>query len=144
MRVADVNVLVYAHRRETDRHEEYLSWLEGARTADEPLGVSDAVLSGFLRVVTHPKVFKEPTPLNDALAFAAAVRTAPSAIEVAPGKRHWRLFEDLCRATSARGNAIPDAWLAALAIEQGATWITADRGFGRFPGLRWAHPLDPG
>lgn len=135
-------MLVYAHRRETDRHDDYLSWLEEARTADEPLGVSDVVLSGFLRVVTHPKVFKDPTPLDHALAFAAAVRTAPSAIGVVPGRRHWRLFEDLCRTTGVRGNAIPDAWFAALAIEQGATWITADRGFSRFPGLRWAHPLD--
>lgn len=142
MRCVDVDVLVYAHRPEAPGHERQRAWLEQARSAHEPLGLADAVLSGFLRVVTHPRVFREPTPLAVALAFADALLGSEAAVRVAPGERHWPLFADLCRRVDATGNVIPDAYLAALAIEQGATWITNDRSFGRFPGLRWAHPLD--
>lgn len=142
MLAVDVDILVYAHRADTEDHPDYLAWLEDARSADEPLGVSDVVLSGFLRIVTHPKVFVDPTPIGEALDFARLVREAPAALPLAPGARHWRIFEDLCRTARARGNSVPDAWLAALAIEHRATWITADRGFSRFPDLRWSHPLD--
>lgn len=141
MRCADVNVLVYAHRPEAPRHEEYRAWLELVRADDEPLGLIDVVLSGFLRVVTNPRVFREPTPLPIALEFIRHLRDGPSAIGVSPGPRHWPVFERLCRATEASGNAIPDAFLAAIVIEQGATWFSADRGFARYPGLRWRHPL---
>ncbi|MFN8122375.1 MAG: type II toxin-antitoxin system VapC family toxin [Thermoleophilia bacterium] len=141
MRCADVNVLVYAHRPEAPRHDEYRAWLERVRVDDEPLGLVDVVLSGFLRVVTNPRIFREPTPLPVALEFIRNLREGPSAIGVAPGPRHRPVFERLCRETEASGNAIPDAFLAAIAIEQGATWFSADRGFARYPGLRWRHPL---
>jgi uncharacterized protein len=142
MRCVDVNVLVYAHRDESPGHAEYLSWLEDARRADEPLGVSPLVLSGFLRVVTHPRVFADPTPLDVALAFADAVRTSPNALRLLPGARHWGIFTRLCSNADVRGNLVPDAYLAALAIEHGGTWYSADRGFARFGDLRWCHPLD--
>lgn len=142
MRCVDANVLVYAHRPEGPDHERYRAWLHLARSADEPLGISDLVLSGFLRIVTHPRVFREPTPLDVAVRFTEAVRSAPSALAVAPGPRHWEIFLRLCRAADARGNLVPDAYLAAVAIEHGATWFSADRGFSRFPGLSWRHPLE--
>jgi len=141
MRCVDVNVLVYAHRRESPEHDLYREWLDTARGGSEPLGISSLVLSGFLRVVTHPRVFREPTPLTDALAFTEAVRAAPGSVDVQPGPRHWAIFAQLCRAADVRGNLVADAYLAALAIEQGATWYSADRGFARFDGLRWRHPL---
>ena len=142
MRCVDVNVLVYAHRADVDRHAEYRDWLEAARAAPEPLGVSSVVLSGFVRIVTHPKVFREPTSLDVALTFAGALRGSPAAIAVEPGIRHWSIFEELCRRVEVRGNDVPDAFLAALAIEQGATWYSADGSFARYPTLRWQHPLD--
>ncbi len=108
------------------------------------MGVSELVLSGFVRVVTHPRVFDPPDPVEAALDFAAAVRGQPAAVLVTPGERHWAVFDQLCRAAGARGNLVPDAWLAALAIESGAEFITTDRDFSRFPGLRWRHPLAPG
>jgi predicted nucleic acid-binding protein len=61
---------------------------------------------------------------------------------ISPGSRHWGIFVDLCRKVGAKGNLIPDAYLAALAIESGSEWITTDRDYARFPGLRWRHPLD--
>lgn len=141
MPCADVSVLVYVHRPESPKRDGYRTWLEQARRGVEPLGVAATVLSGFLRVVTHPRVFEEPTPLDGALEFVEAVRGSPAAVPVLPGERHWQIFTDICRQLDARGNTVPDAFLAAIAIEQGATWVSADRGFAGFPGLRWMDPL---
>jgi len=142
MRCVDANILVYAHRPESDRHERFRSWLDEARRGPEPLGLWEVVLSSFLRVVTHPRVFLEPTPRDVGLAFVEALREGPASMTIAGGDRHWPIFVDLCRRVGATGNRIPDAYLAALVIEQGATLVTADRGFARYPGLRWEHPLD--
>ncbi|HET7476144.1 MAG TPA: type II toxin-antitoxin system VapC family toxin [Dermatophilaceae bacterium] len=142
MLLADVNAYLYAHRPESPRSAEHKSWLEGALCGREPFGVSELVLAGFVRIVTNHRVYREPTTPAVALAFCAAVRQAPSAVVVRPGVRHWSIFEELCLGLGARGNAVPDAYLAALAIEHGATWVTTDRGFARFPGLRWRTPLD--
>lgn len=141
MRLVDVNVLVYAFREDAPGHAAHRAWLEGILASDEAYAVSDQVLAGFLRIVTHPRVFHPPTPIDPALAFAAAIRDRPNAVLVAPGGRHWGIFTNLCRAAEAKGNLIPDAWLAALAIEHGCEFITTDRDYARFSGLRWRHPL---
>jgi predicted nucleic acid-binding protein len=60
---------------------------------------------------------------------------------VAPGQRHWTVFQDLCVAAGAVGNLVQDAWFAALAIEFGCEWITTDRDYARFPGVRWRTPF---
>ena len=141
MILPDVNILVYAHRRDTTEHRAVRRWLEGVVEADEAYAMSDLVISGFVRVVTHPRIFREPSPLADALAFAEQLLDQPHCVLVQPGPRHWDIFVRLCRQASARGNVVPDAFLAALAIEAGCEWITTDRDFARFEGLRWRHPL---
>lgn len=105
------------------------------------MGVSELVLSGFVRVATHPRIFSPPAAIDQALAFATAVRTQPNAVLLAPGSRHWEIFERLCMIANAKGNLVADAYLAALAIESGSELITTDRDFSRFAGLRWRHPL---
>jgi uncharacterized protein len=139
--LADVNVLVYAHRSDATDHSRFRDWLEETLAGDVAVAVSEQILASFLRVVTHPRVFVDPTPLEDAFAFADAVRSTPNGVLVAAGPRHWGIFERLCTSVDARGNLIPDAYLAALAIENGCDWVTTDRDFSRFPGLRWRHPL---
>ena len=141
MLLTDVNILVYAHRRDAAGHLRYRAWLDDMLTAEAAFGVSELVLSGFLRIVTHPRVFKQPTPIDVALHFADGLRNHPNAVALAPGGRHWNIFTRLCRDAGAKGNLIPDAYLAALAIESGSEWITADRDYARFTGLRWKHPL---
>ena len=141
MLLPDVNVLVYAHRSDTRDHDRYRSWLESVLAGDAAFAVSDLVLSGFLRVVTHPGVFAEPTPLEVALRFVADVRERPTCVVVTPGSRHWDIFQRLCRESGAKGNLVPDAYLAAIAIEAGLEWVTTDRDYARFSGLRWRHPL---
>lgn len=95
----------------------------------------------MIRITTNPRIFSKPAPIGDAIAFADTLRAEPNAIVVSPGPRHWELFTGLCRDVKAKGNLVPDAWLAALAIESGCELVTADRDFSRFPGLRWRHPL---
>lgn len=138
----DVNVLIYAHRPESPDHVDYKDWLETARRAREPLGVADVVLSGFLRIVTNPKVFREPTPIGPVLEFVDQIRSSPSYLRATPSSHLWDIFGRLATMTNARGGAVPDAYLAASAIDLNATLVTADRGFARYKGLDWAHPLD--
>ena len=141
MILCDVNVLVYAFRSDVDRHGEYRGWLLERLAGAENVGVSELVLTQMVRVVTHPRVFVEPSPPAEAFAFAEAVRSAPNAVLVTPGPRHWDIFGDLCWRAGAKGNLIWHAYFAAMAIEWGCEWISTDRDFARFPGLRWRHPL---
>ena len=109
--------------------------------SDEAYGVSELVLSGFLRIVTHPRAFPLPSPLDSALAFTEDIRGRQNCLVITPGDRHWEIFVRLCQASSARGTLVADAYFAALAIESGSEWITMDRDFARFPGLRWRRPF---
>jgi hypothetical protein len=141
MILLDVNVLVYAMREDAERHAEYAVYLRRVLGGAESVGVSDMVLSGAVRILTHRRIFRPPTPMGLAMDFAEFVRESPNVLSVSPGARHWEIFTDLCRATNAVGGLVTDAWFAALAIEQGCEWVSADRDFARFPGLRWHHPL---
>ena len=134
-------MLVYAHRGGTTEHEQIGAWLEGVVNGVNAFGLSTLVLSGVLRIITHPRVFAKPTPVDVALDFVRSLRALPNSVEVTPGPRHWEIFDSLCEATRPTGNEIPDAYHAALAIESGSEWVTTDRGFARFEGLRWRHPL---
>lgn len=141
MKLLDVNILVAAHREDAEQHHSIRPWLESQLENPPGIALSDLVLSGFVRVVTHPKIFKIPTPLEQALEFAVDLRARSSVTVVRPGINHWEIFLGLCRSADARGNLVPDAYHAALAIEYGLEWITFDRGFARYPRLRWSCPL---
>lgn len=107
MILPDVNVLVYAHRQDTPDHDRYRDWLEGVLNGDQAFGVAELVLSGFLRIVTHPRIFRAP-PLDVALAFVEQIRTHPRCVIVRSGPRHWDIFNQLCRTVAATSNSIPD------------------------------------
>jgi toxin-antitoxin system PIN domain toxin len=141
MLAPDVNVLVYAYREDLPEHPACRRWLEETVRSDAAFAVFDLVLAGFLRVVTHPRVFKTPTPFKEAVVFAHELRGQPNCVVVQPGPRHWEIFERVCGEAGAKGNVIADAYLAALAIESGCEWVTTDRDYSRFPGLRWRHPF---
>ena len=142
MVMIDVNVLVYAHRTDAPGHLQYRQWFESVINSDAAFGISDLVLSGFLRIVTHPRIFREPSPLESALSFVTEVRERQNCVLIRPGERHWTIFERLIRESGAKGNLIADAFLAALALESGSVWITTDRDYSRFRGLTWRHPFD--
>lgn len=134
-------MLVYAHRSDLLEHNAYRQWLETTVSSEPAYGVSELVLSSFVRVVTHTGIFPSPTPLSEALAQVAALRSRANCVLITPGAHHWEIFVRLCRAVGAKGNLVADAYLAALAIESGSEWITTDRDYSRFPELRWRHPL---
>ena len=144
MKLCDVNVLVYAHREESLHHAEYAAFLRKLAGGDSAFGLSEAVLSGFVRIVTNPRVFKHPTPTSLALDFCAALRACPQAVILRPGERNWTIFSELCRSSPATGKLVADSWHAALAIEHGCHWISTDGDFARFAPLNWSHPLKVG
>ena len=138
----DVNVLLYALRRDSERHTAYRRWLEDALNGSEPVALLEPVLAAVFRIGTHPAIFKVPTPLAAIDAFVDACLDAPSAIRLRADEQHFELFRDLCRRSDSRGNLVQDAYLAAIALEHNATFVTTDRDFSRFRRLRWQHPLD--
>lgn len=142
MILPDVNILVYAFREDAVDHKKYQNWLESYLNGDETYGMSELVLSGFLRVVTHPRIFSVPTPIEMALKFTTQLKEQVHCTMISPTMRHWEIFEKLCRTCKVKGNLVPDAYFAALAIESGSEWITTDRDYSRFPGLRWRHPFE--
>ena len=141
MILPDVNVLVYAFRPDADRHAEYKDWLEAAIDGPAAYGIAPQVLGSFLRICTHPRIFRRPSALDAAFEFCRAVLEHPNATLVTPGERHWGIFELLCRGSKATGNLLQDAWFAALAMEAGCEWITTDRDYARFEGLSWRAPF---
>lgn len=140
MVLPDVNILVAAYRDDAPAHPACRPWLESVLDSDDAFALSTLVLSGFLRVVTHPRIFALPSPPVHAMRFANALRRQPHCVEVSPGERHWSIFSRLCRKAQVSGNLVPDAYFAALAIEHGCEWITLDRDFSRFENLRWRTP----
>jgi uncharacterized protein len=136
MKLPDINVLVYAFRRSSAQHAISRSWLE--KTVEEPGGfaVSKLTLAGVVRILTNPRASPDPISTADAFAFCDSLLAQPTCGLVEPGETHWQIFRELCVATRMRGGDTTDAWYAALAIEWGCEWVTFDRDFLKYPGLR--------
>ena len=140
MIVPDVNILVYAFRADAPEHDAYASWLNDA-IIREPIGVSDTILSGFVRIVTHPRITTAPAPIEAAMSFTSSLLAAPRTQWVTAGAPTWERLGALATDDSGiRGNLVPDAYIAALCLTNGARLATRDRGFGRFPHLTWFDP----
>ena len=138
MLLCDVNIFIYAHREDANGHAFYRTWLEDLIESQQTFLYSEFVLSAFVRIATHPKIFRPPSATGLALEFASQIRSAPNGVGIMPGANHWRIFVALCKRSAAVGNLVPDAYLAALAIEAQAEWITTDRDFKAFePELVW-------
>jgi len=137
----DINVLVYAHKEGSPYHQEYAAWLTQF-IEDERFAAAHIILSGFIRITTHPKIYTPPSTLEEVLGFANNFVNHPNCTVIAPESQHWSIFTHLCKQINARANDVTDAYLAALAIEHDCEFVTADKGFARFPGLRWRHPLN--
>lgn len=140
MWLPDVNVLVYAHRPESEHHRRSAAWLANVAEGAAPFALSELVISGFLRVVTARRIFIEPSPIDVALDFIEQLTLRPTCRLLRPGPRHLGIFLDLCRRHPVAGGLVADAYHAALAIETGCTWVTFDTDFARFDGLTWSTP----
>ena len=140
MILPDVNVLIYALRKDVPQHEVCRRWLNSVVAGDARFGISLLALAAVVRVTTQARIYKTPSTTDEAFGFCEDIRSQPHCQVVEPGERHWDIFQRLCVDTDTRGPRVTDAWFAALAIESGCEWITLDRDFARFPGLKWQVP----
>jgi toxin-antitoxin system PIN domain toxin len=139
--LVDVNILLHAANAQSDHHVSAKSWLDRMLQAPAPLGLPWHSILGFLRLATNTRVF--PRPLAMAVAWEQ-IRTwlaAEAAWIPHPTEHHADVLEELLRQPGVHGNLVPDAHLAALAIEHGLILCSADGDFARFSGLRWQNPL---
>ena len=135
MIIFDVNVFVTAMDLDAASYSVANQALVRALTGSEPVGVIDDTLTATMRICTNRRIKTQPASTEKALAFCERIRTAPMAERVESGAAAWQRFVGLVTALELRGNDVPDAWLAAQAIELGAHFVTFDKGFERFPGL---------
>jgi uncharacterized protein len=141
MLLPDVNVLLAGFRPDHAHQQLARRFLEEARAGTVAIGLSDVALASVVRLATDPRVFVHPDPVDAVLDFVDVLLEPPAQVLQA-GSNHWTRFAELCRHLQLRANLVPDAYLAALALEQSAELITFDRGFGRYPRLRWRCLLD--
>jgi toxin-antitoxin system PIN domain toxin len=144
MILPDVNVLIYAFRKDMHQHAVCRSWLEGVVAGDARFGISPLALSAMVRITTNPRAYRMPSPVEEAFRFCDILLAQPHCQIVEPGERHWTIFKHLCIDTDTAGARVSDAWFAALAIEWGCEWVTLDRDYARFPGLKWHVPKPSG
>jgi toxin-antitoxin system PIN domain toxin len=140
MKLLDVNVVIAAHRHDHPHHGLVRPWFDQMIEVAEPFAVPDPTWASFVRVTTSRRIFSEPTPLSHAFEFVNAVRAQPAHLVINPGPEAFSTFERLCLEHEAAGDLAADAYLAALAVDQGATLVSLDRDFARFTGLDWRFP----
>lgn len=140
MKILDVNVVLAAYRQDHPDHPVARGWMERLVTGGEQFGVPWSVWWSFLRLAGHPRIFAVPAPVEDCLAFVAAVRAEPGHVPAEPGPRHLTCLREACRQGEASADLLPDAALAAVALEHGAGVVSFDRDFARFEGVDWTRP----
>ncbi|WP_299430421.1 TA system VapC family ribonuclease toxin [uncultured Meiothermus sp.] len=142
MYILDASVLIYAFRRDAPQQPACYTWLSQALARGRRVGVPGWVELAVLRINTLPSLGRQRVKPKEIFAFLYALRMQPAYELVEPGAAHLSILENLCLGLNLLGNEVNDAFLAALALERGATLVSADRGFERFAGLRWLDPLD--
>ncbi len=141
MIVPDVNVLIYAADSTSVHHEAARTWWEDALSADLPVGIPWVVATGFLRIVTHGRIMSDPYAPLEAMDIVDGWLARPAVVSIGPGRNHAAVLRGFLDAAQHGGNAVPDAHIAAIVVEHDATLWSTDRGFARFPGLRWKDPV---
>jgi hypothetical protein len=140
--LVDANLLVYAHVATTPEHDRARSWLDQQLSGRTKVGLPWPSLLGYMRLVTNPRIFQQPALMSEAWAQVQSWLSAGPAWIPVPTDRHGEVLASLI-ASVPKSNLIPDAHLAALAIEHGLSLASTDGDFARFPGLRWFNPLRP-
>lgn len=142
MIAVDTNILVYAHRKDSEFHVEAAACMVSLAEGAQPWGIPASCLHEFLSVVTNPKVFAPASTTEQALAQVDAWLASPQASVLHSGLQHVAVLSDLSRKAKLKGGQFHDARIAAICIENGVTVLwTADRDFGRFKALKTVNPL---
>jgi len=139
--LVDANLLIYAHVSTFPQHERARTWLDGRLSGVAPVGLPWPSILAFLRLTTNPRVFERPEPMADAWRQAVSWLEAERVWVPQPTERHAEILGELLAAPGIHANLVPDAHLAALAIEHGLILCSTDGDFARFAGLRWENPL---
>jgi toxin-antitoxin system PIN domain toxin len=137
----DANLLLYAVHREARHHAAASEWLTAQLNGPRRVGFPWQSVAAFVRLSTHPRVFERPLAPTTAWKLVTDWLSTPVAWAPQPGPGYQQLLGELIDAHEVRGNLVPDAMLAALAIEHGLTLYSADTDFARFRELRWENPL---
>lgn len=143
MVVVDSNVLLYAVNPDSAQHAESKAWLDHALSGEETVAFSWVAVVAFLRLATHPSVFRDPMAIDEAAGQVDDWLAAPGAVVVEPTSRHVAVLQGLLEPRGTGGNLVNDAHLAALAVEHGADVVSFDRDFARFTGVRHRLPQAP-
>jgi toxin-antitoxin system PIN domain toxin len=137
----DANLLLYAVHKHSEQHQAAVTWLTEQLNGSRRVGLPWQTLAAFLRIATHPRAFQRPLSAATAWERVTDWLSAPVAWIPSPGQEHARILGELVTTYDVRGNLVPDALLAALAIEHGLTLYSTDTDFARFRELRWQNPI---
>ena len=141
MILVDANLLLYAEDSHSPHHSRARSWWDGHLSGADPVGLCWLVINAFIRIGTNPRVFEHPLSLDQAISRVQSWIGQPCTRLILPTERHWVVFQEMLTAGQASANLVPDAHLAALAIEHGCELYSSDSDFSRFPRLKWRNPL---
>lgn len=141
MNLIDVNLLVYAVNSTASQHHPVKKWLEEMTSSGAPIVFPWVTIIGFLRVATNAKALPNPLTTNQALSSLQQWLGRDHVHIVEPGPWHWQILSEMIARFNLVGNSLTDAHLAAMAIEHGWTLYSADRGFARYPNLKWVNPI---
>lgn len=141
MILLDANLLLYAKIADYPQHETAAVWLEQQINQPVRIGLPWPSLLAFLRIITNPRIYNSPLSINDAWAQIEEWLALPNIWIPLPTDQHQTVLSQLLHTTQANANLIPDAHLAALAIEHGLEICTTDTDFGQFSGCKWRNPL---
>lgn len=141
MILVDANLLVYAHVSSLSQHERARAWLDERLAGTAPVGLPWESLLAFVRLVSNPRVFERPLTVAEGWAQVEGWLSCPNAWIPEPTERHAGFLGGLLKAPGLRANHVPDAHLAALALEHGLAVCSTDGDFARFTGVRWENPI---
>ncbi len=140
MRVVDTSILLPAINPSLPQHLRARRALEGAINDDRPMGLTWVVVNSFVRLTTKPGLFEYPLTIDEAWEFVDGWQAHPNVRIVQETEEHARLWSGLLRAAGSAGDLTTDAWIAAIALAHGASVLTLDSDFARFPDVVWESP----
>ena len=141
MILVDANLLLYAEDSQAALHARARSWWDERLSGDDPVCLCWTVLTAFVRIGTNPRVYQRPLTIDEAVERVQSWLEQPCVRVIHATGRHLEVFAQLLATGQATANLVPDAHLAALAIEHGCVLCSTDGDFARFPGLSWKNPL---
>jgi uncharacterized protein len=142
MIIPDINLLVYAYNADSRAHiPAKIWWEESLNSSDISIGIPTAVLLGFIRIVTHPRVFPSPIDAAKAVSYVQSWLTIPHVELLTPGPNHFSILKDLVSHLGSAGSMTTDAHVAAFAVENSAVVYSNDMDFLRFPQIKTKNPL---